>query len=142
MTTCRLLNDEAEIRTLNHYSIFTIALNFAFDVFSWTCALYDIISLFTTATYITLVVEFAFGFGLGYFAGKLVKAFIGLLVLVFIGAMVNYTQFVALGNSLIRQLGISQAQLLNVAGLILLFLGLTVIAPMTVGLILGFLLGG
>jgi hypothetical protein len=104
--------------------------------------LYDIVSLFSTATYITLAVEFAFGFGLGYFAGKIVKAFIGLLVLGFIGAMANYTQFMALSNSLIKQLGVSQAQLINIAGLILFFLGLTVIAPITVGLILGFLVGG
>lgn len=130
------------MHTGNSYFVFITALNFAFDLLNGTCALYDIVSLFTTATYITLVVEFAFGFGLGYFAGKLVKAFIGLIVLGFIGAMVNYTQFIALSSSLIRQLGISQAQLINVAGVILLFLGLTVIAPITVGLILGFLIGG
>ena len=127
--------------TCNSYFVFIIALNFAFELLNGTCALYDIVSLFTTATYITLVVEFAFGFGLGYFAGKLVKAFIGLIVLGFIGAMVNYTQFIALSSSLIKQLGISQAQLINVAGLILLLLGLTVIAPITVGLVLGFLVG-
>ncbi|HML03090.1 MAG TPA: hypothetical protein VK487_06920 [Candidatus Bathyarchaeia archaeon] len=103
--------------------------------------MYDIVSSFTTATYITLLVEFAFGFGLGYFAGKFVKAFIGLIVLGFIGAMVNYTQFINLSSSLIKQLGISQAQLINVAGLILFLLGLTVIAPIMVGLILGFLVG-
>jgi len=129
------------MHTGNSYFVFIIALNFALDLLNGTYALYDIVSLFTTATYITLVVEFAFGFGLGYFAGKLVKAFIGLIVLGFIGAMVNYTQFIALSSSLIRQLGISQAQLINVAGLILLLLGLTVIAPITVGLVLGFLVG-
>jgi hypothetical protein len=129
------------MHTGNSYFVFIIALNFALDLLNGTYALYDIVSLFTTATYITLVVEFAFGFGLGYFAGKLVKAFIGLIVLGFIGAMVNYTQFIALSSSLIKQLGISQAQLINVAGLILLLLGLTVIAPITVGLVLGFLVG-
>jgi hypothetical protein len=134
--------NKAEMRTLNRYFVFIIALNFAFDVFNGICALYDIVSLFTTATYITLAVEFAFGFGLGYFAGKLVKAFIGLMVLGFVGAIVNYTQFIALSNSLIHQLGISQAQLINIAGFTLFFLGLTVIAPITVGLILGFLVGG
>ena len=111
-------------------------------VSSGKCALYDIVSLFTTTTYITLAIEFAFGFGLGYFTGKLVKAFVGLLLLGLIGAMVNYAQFIALSSSLIRQLGISQAQLMNVAGIIILFLGLTVIAPITLGLILGFLVGG
>ena len=104
-------------------------------------ALFEFVSLFTTATYITLAVEFAFGFGLGYFAGKLVKAVIGLMVLGFIGAAVNYTQFVALSDAVVQQLGVTPAQFVNVAGVILLFLGLTVIAPITVGLILGFLVG-
>ena len=63
------------------------------------------------------------------------------MVLGFVGAAVNYTQFVALSNTVVQQLGISQAQLVNVAGIILLFLGLTVIAPITIGLILGFLVG-
>lgn len=104
-------------------------------------ALFEFVSLFTTAMCITLTVEFAFGFGLGYFAGKLVKAVIGLMVLGFIGAAVNYTQFVALSDAVVQQLGVSQTQLVNVAGVILLFLGLTVIAPITIGLILGFLVG-
>ena len=104
-------------------------------------ALFEFVSLFTTATYITLAVEFAFGFGLGYFAGKLVKAVIGLIVLGFIGAAINYTQFVALSDAVVKQLGITSAQFTNVAGTILLFLGLTVIAPITVGLILGFIVG-
>lgn len=103
--------------------------------------MFEFVSSLTTATFITLAVEFAFGFGLGYFAGKLVKAVIGLMVLGFVGAAVNYTQFVALSNTVVQQLGISQAQLVNVAGIILLFLGLTVIAPITIGLILGFLVG-
>lgn len=128
--------------TRNRYSVFAIALNFTLGVSNGICALYDIASMLTNATYLTLAVEFAFGFGLGYFAGKLVKAFLGLLVLGFIGAMVNYSQFIALSNSLVHQLGISQAQLTNIAALILFFLGLTVIAPITVGLILGFLAGG
>jgi hypothetical protein len=103
--------------------------------------MYDIVSLFSTATYVTLAVEFAFGFGLGYFVGKLVKALIGLLVLGIVGIAINYTQFTTLNNTVVQQLGISQTQLVNAGGVILLFLGLTVIAPITVGLILGFLVG-
>lgn len=103
--------------------------------------MYDIVSLFSTATYVTLAVEFAFGFGLGYFVGKLVKALIGLLVLGIVGVAINYTQFTTLNNTVVQQLGISQTQLVNAAGVILLFLGLTVIAPITIGLILGFLVG-
>lgn len=104
-------------------------------------SMYDIVSLFSTATCVTLAVEFVFGFGLGYFVGKLVKALIGLLILGMVGVAINYTQFTTLNNTVVQQLGISQTQLINAAGVILLFLGLTVIAPITVGLILGFLLG-
>ncbi len=104
--------------------------------------MYDIISLFTTTTYITLAMEFALGFGFGYFLGKLVKAIIGLLVLGFIGVIINYTQFVALSDAVIQKSGVSQTQFINVIGTVLLFLGLTVIAPLTIGLILGFLVGG
>ena len=103
--------------------------------------MYDIVSLFSTATYVTLAVEFAFGFGLGYFVGKLVKALIGLLVLGVVGVAISYTQFTTLNNTVVQQLGISQTQLVNAAGVILLFLGLTVIAPITIGLILGLLVG-
>ena len=103
--------------------------------------MFEFASLFTTATYITLAVEFAFGFGLGYFVGKITKALIGLMVLGFVGVMVNYSQFVALSNAIVQQLGISQAQFMNVASIILLFLGLTVIAPLTVGLVLGYFIG-
>jgi hypothetical protein len=103
--------------------------------------MYEIASFFTTTTYVTLGVEFVFGFGLGYFAGKLVKALIGLMILGFVGVMVNFTQFVALSDAVIGQLGVSPAQFMNVASVIILFLGLTVIAPLTVGLILGYFVG-
>ena len=104
--------------------------------------MYDIISLFTTTTYITLAVEFALGFGFGYFLGRLVKAVIGLLILGFIGVIINYTQFVALSDAVIQKLGVSQTVFINVATTVLLFIALTVIAPLTIGLILGFLVGG
>lgn len=101
----------------------------------------EFFSLFSTATYVTLGVEFVFGFALGYFLGKLVKAFIGLMVISFIGVLVNFGQFVALSDAVVQQLGISPSQFLNVASIILLFLGLTVIIPLAVGLVLGYLVG-
>jgi len=98
-------------------------------------------SLFTTATYITLSVEFFFGFALGYFLGKLVKALIGLMMISFVGVLVNFSQFVALSDAVVQQLGISPAQFVNVVGVIMLFLGLTVIIPLALGLVLGYLIG-
>lgn len=101
----------------------------------------DITSFFGTATYITILVEFALGFGFGYFLGKFVKALLGLIVMGFIGVALNFTQFVALSNTVLQELGVSQAQFMTIASTILLFLGLTVLAPLTVGLIIGFLVG-
>jgi len=104
-------------------------------------AMYDVVSLFTTATYITLAVEFAFGFALGYYLGKLVKALIGLMILGFIGVMVNYPQFVALSDAVVQQLGVSPSQFASVASVIFLFIGLTIIAPLAIGLVLGYFVG-
>ncbi|MGQ9566375.1 MAG: hypothetical protein ACUVT5_07560 [Candidatus Bathyarchaeales archaeon] len=98
-------------------------------------------SLFSTATYITLGVEFAFGFALGYFLGKLVKALIALMVISFVGVLVNFSQFAALSDAVLQQLGISPAQFVNIAGVIMLFLGMTVIIPLASGLVLGYLIG-
>lgn len=103
--------------------------------------MFEFISLFTTATYITIAVEFGLGSAFGYFLGKLVKAMIALLVLGFIGVMINYTQFVVLSDAVIQNLGVSSSQFISVVSTVLLFLSLTVIAPLTVGLILGFLVG-
>jgi hypothetical protein len=59
----------------------------------------------------------------------------------FIGVAINYTQFVALSDAVLRDLNVSQAQFINIVSTIFLFLGLTAIVPLTVGLILGFLVG-
>jgi hypothetical protein len=81
------------------------------------------------------------GFGFGYFLGKFVKALLGLIVMGVIGVALNFTQFVALSNEVLSELGVSQSQFITIVSTIVLFLGLTVLIPMTIGLILGFLLG-
>lgn len=93
------------------------------------------------ATYITILVEFALGFGFGYFLGKFVKALLGLIVMGFIGVALNFTQFVALSNTVLQELGMSQSQFITVVSTIILFLGMTVLLPMTIGLVFGFLVG-
>lgn len=92
-------------------------------------------------TYITILVEFALGFGFGYFMGKFVKALLGLIVMGIIGLALNFTQFVALSNTVLQELNVSQSQFIAVVTTIVLFLGVTVLLPMVVGLILGFLVG-
>lgn len=101
----------------------------------------DITSFFGMATYITILVEFALGFGFGYFLGKFVKALLGLIVMGFIGVALNFTQFVALSNTVLQELGMSQSQFITVVSTIILFLGMTVLLPMTIGLVFGFLVG-
>lgn len=101
----------------------------------------DIASFFGMATYITILVEFALGFGFGYFLGKFVKALLGLIVMVFIGLALNFTQFVALSDTVLQELDVSQSQFMTTVSTIVLFVGVTVLLPMTIGLILGFLVG-
>jgi len=101
----------------------------------------DITAFFGTATYITILVEFALGFGFGYFLSKFVKALLGLILMGFIGVALNFTQFMALSTTVLQELGVDQSKFLTIVSTILLFLGLTVLVPMTIGLILGFMLG-
>ena len=52
--------------------------------------MFDIASLFATGSFVALVVEFALGFAFGYYLKKFVKAILGLLLLGFIGVLINY----------------------------------------------------
>jgi hypothetical protein len=101
----------------------------------------DVTSFFGMATYITIILEFALGFGFGYFLGKFVKALLGLVVMGFIGVALNFTQFAALSSTVLKELGVSQSQFITIVNTIVLFLGITVFLPMIIGLILGLLVG-
>jgi large-conductance mechanosensitive channel len=103
--------------------------------------MYDFTSLLNAGTLIPLAVEFGLGFGFGYYLGKFVRALIGLLVLGFIGVAINYAQFVTLSSTVAQKLGVTPQQFLNVITAILPLLALTVIAPLTVGVVIGFLVG-
>jgi hypothetical protein len=70
-----------------------------------------------------------------------VKAILGLLVLSFIGILINYAQFVALSDTVTQKLGATSEQFINIVSAILPLLALAVIAPLTVGVIVGFLVG-
>lgn len=103
--------------------------------------MFDIGSLFATGSLISLVVEFGLGFAFGYYLGKFVKALLGLLVLGFVGVLINYAQFVTLSETVTQKLGVTPRQFIDVISAILPLLALTVLAPLTVGVIAGFLIG-
>lgn len=103
--------------------------------------MFDIASLFATGSIVSLVVEFALGFAFGYYLKKFVKTILGLLALSFIGVLINYAQFVALSDTVTQKLGVTSEQFINIVSAILPLLALTVIAPLTVGVIVGFLVG-
>ena len=88
-----------------------------------------------------MVVEFGLGFAFGYYLGKFVKALLGLLVLGFVGVLINYAQFVTLSETVTQKLGVTPRQFIDVISAILPLLALTVLAPLTVGVIAGFLIG-
>lgn len=92
-------------------------------------------------TYAVLIVEFILGFAFGYYFRKLIKALIGLMILGFIGVALNYAQFIMLKDALAESIQIGPETFTNVIGLITMILGLTVLAPLTIGLIIGFLVG-
>jgi hypothetical protein len=103
--------------------------------------MYDVASLLNIGTLIPLVVDFGLGFGLGYYLGKFVRALIGLLVIGFIGVAINYAQFVMISNTVAQKFNITPQEFLNVISAILPLLALTVVAPLTVGIAVGFLVG-
>lgn len=99
----------------------------------------SILPLLNVTLGVAVLMEFAFGLALGYYFHKLIKALIALMILGFIGILINYTQFLALKDALVGQLGISADKFIGLIGLITLVLGLTVVAPITIGLIVGYL---
>ncbi len=93
------------------------------------------------ATYVALIVEFVLGLAFGYYFRKLIKALIGLMILGFISMALNYTQFIMLKDMLVENLNIGPETLMDIIGLTTMVLGLTVFLPLTIGLIIGFLIG-
>jgi len=63
------------------------------------------------------------------------------MILGFIGMALNYTQFIMLKDVLVENLNIGPETLMDLTGLITMVLGLTVFLPLTIGLIIGFLIG-
>jgi len=94
------------------------------------------------AVYIALIIEFVLGLAFGYCFRKLIKALIGLTISGFIGIALNYTQFIMLKDVLVENLNIGPETLMDVIGLTTMVLGLTVFLPLTIGLIIGSLVGG
>jgi len=93
------------------------------------------------ATYVALIVKFVLGLPFGYYFRKLIKALIGIMILGFIGIALNYTQLIMLKDMLVENLNIGPETLMDVVGLTTMVLGLTVFLPLTIGLIIRFLIG-
>jgi hypothetical protein len=107
---------------------------------------FAVLDLFTRilsnpATYTALIIEFVLGLAFGYYFRKLITALLGLMILGFIGVALNYAQFMMLKDVLVEHLDIGAGTLMDVIGLITIVLGLTVLAPLTIGLIIGYLIG-
>lgn len=93
-------------------------------------------------TYMALIIEFVLGLAFGYYFRKLIKALVGLMILGFIGVALSYTQLMMLKDALAEHLNIGPETLMDIVGLTTMILGLTVLLPLTIGLIIGFLIGG
>ena len=98
--------------------------------------------LYNPATYVVLIIEFALGFAFGYYFRKLIKGMIALMVLGFISTLLNYTLLITLKDAIVEQLGITPEKLVTLIGLITMTFVLTMLAPITIGLLIGFYIGG
>lgn len=97
--------------------------------------------LFNPATYVVVIIEFALGFAFGYYFRKLIKGMVGLMALGFISMLLNYTLLITLKDIIVEQLNINPEELVTLIGLITMTIGLTMLAPITIGLLIGFLVG-
>ena len=100
-------------------------------------------SLFTNpGSLITFVIEFALGFGLGYFSTKVLKYILALVAIFAIGVIMNVWQSPQIENTLknLGYTGLSSIWTNQVYPLLLSImytLGLTTVLPITIGFIIG-----
>lgn len=89
-------------------------------------------------TYVVVIIEFALGFAFGYYFRKLIKGMIALMALGFISTLLNYTLLITLKDAIVEELGITSEKVITLIGLITITFGLTMLAPITIGLLIGF----
>ena len=98
-------------------------------------------SLFLNPSFLmTFIIEFALGFGLGYFSVKVFKYIIALIGIFIVGILLNIWQTPQLGTSItseLAQLGLTWSEVLPVALSLVYTLGITTVMPITIGFAIG-----
>ena len=100
-----------------------------------------IVSLFTSPTVlITFFIEFALGIGLGYLSVKVAKYIIALLAIFIVGVLLNVWQSGAL-QDMVAGLNLQWTKVYPVIQALLIIVGLTTVLPVTLGFVIGFVVG-
>jgi len=100
-----------------------------------------ITSLITSPTaLITFLIEFALGIGLGYFSVKVAKYLLALVAILIVGVLLNIWQS---GNlqEIVTELKPLWSTIYPVIQSLIILIGLTTILPITLGFIIGFIIG-
>jgi len=102
----------------------------------------DLVNQFLTnpSSFIPIIVELVVGIAFGYYFRKLVKGLIGLVIVSFIGMALNYSQFLALKDAITAELDISPEKFMRIVNLVTATIGLTVLAPLAIGILIGIFL--
>jgi hypothetical protein len=100
-----------------------------------------ITSLFTSPTVlITFFIEFALGIGLGYLSVKVAKYIIALLAIFIVGVLLNVWQSGTL-QDIVGDLNLQWTKVYPVIQALLIIVGLTTVLPVTLGFVIGFVVG-
>jgi hypothetical protein len=100
-----------------------------------------IASLFTSPTVlVTFFIEFALGIGLGYLSVKVAKYIIALLAIFIVGVLLNVWQSRAL-QDIVAGLNLQWTKVYPVIQALIIIVGLTTVLPVTLGFVIGFVVG-
>ncbi|KON29516.1 hypothetical protein AC480_02990 [miscellaneous Crenarchaeota group archaeon SMTZ1-55] len=100
-----------------------------------------IASLFASPTVlITFFIEFALGIGLGYLSVKVAKYIIALLAIFIVGVFLNVWQSGTL-QDIVGGLNLQWTKVYPVIQALLIIVGLTTVLPVTLGFVIGFVVG-
>lgn len=100
-----------------------------------------IASLFTSPTVlITFFIEFALGIGLGFLSVKVAKYIIALLAIFIVGVLLNVWQSGTL-QDLVAGLNLQWSKVYPVFQALIIIVGLTTVLPVTLGFVIGFVVG-
>jgi len=103
----------------------------------------DIISMLFTNPKIalTVMIQIALGFALGYFSVKIIKYILALIGIIVLGSVMSVWSIGGSIESFLAKLGGTALQLKPVIMNLLTTLGVLTIGPVTIGFILGLIIG-